>query len=449
MKRLAALLLCASLLLALCPVFRAEAADQPDVKIAAFTFDDGPTRTITPKLLDALAERDVHVTFFVNGANAEHNPDIVLRAASEGHQIANHTYAHKQLTALNDANVVYEVSRTQNYLCELLGQNDYLVRVPYGASSDRVRGLVSYPFIFWSVDPTNGKVTPAGKMRDGIVKAAHDGAIILMHDTSTSNLEGSIAAIDILLQRGYVFVTLDELFRLKGVTPQNYTSYYKVTGETHGYVTEAQLSEHWAYESIQYVKSTGLMVGDDNGLFRPNSTITRAEAAAILWRFAGSPRPVSLTSGFYDVQLGTWYSDAVAWARETNTVYGVTETKFCPNDRITKEAFYTMFENFLRAQGYTQGGVFTQAQYIDNNGIAEWSMPYVNAILSRGFTTREDTGNHFFPKRGLTRAEAAELLEWACTLPAPGSTEIIAEPDTETPSDTSEEASPPPLVIVQ
>ena len=81
MKRFAALLLCASLLLALCLVFRAEAADQPDVKIAAFTFDDGPTRTITPKLLDALAERDVHVTFFVNGANAEHNPDIVLRAA--------------------------------------------------------------------------------------------------------------------------------------------------------------------------------------------------------------------------------------------------------------------------------------------------------------------------------------------------------------------------------
>ena len=429
MKRFAAVFLCAVLIFALCPAMFASAAEEPEVKIAAFTFDDGPTRTITPKLLDALAERDVHVTFFVNGANAEHNPDIVLRAAAEGHQIANHTYAHKQLTACSNESVLYEVSRTQNYLCGLLGQNDYLVRVPYGASSERVRNLVSYPFIFWSVDPTNGKVTPAARMRDGIVNTAHDGAIILMHDTSTSNYEASIAAIDILREKGYVFVTLDELFRLKGVTPQPYSSYYKVTGETSGYVTEAQIAQHWAYDAICYVKSAGLMVGDDSGLFRPNSGLTRAEAATILWRFAGSPRPSSQTSGFYDVKLGAWYSDAIAWARETETVHGVTDTQFCPNDRITKEAFYTMFENFLRAQHYTHDDVFIQAQYIDNNGIAEWAMPYVNAILSRGFKTVEDTGNHFFPKRGLTRAEAAELLAWAASLPTPEETGWDSSPD--------------------
>ena len=82
MKRFLIMLACLVLLFALCPDLHADAADEPSVKIAAFTFDDGPTRTITPKLLDALAERDVHVTFFVNGANAEHNPDIVLRAAA-------------------------------------------------------------------------------------------------------------------------------------------------------------------------------------------------------------------------------------------------------------------------------------------------------------------------------------------------------------------------------
>lgn len=443
MKRFVIFLLCASFLFALCPALHAEAADESDVKIAAFTFDDGPTRTITPKLLDALAERDVHVTFFVNGANAEHNPDIVLRAAAEGHQIANHTYAHKQLTALSNEQVIYEVNRTQNFLCELLGQNDYLVRVPYGAISDRIKALIPYPLIFWSVDPTNGKVTPAGRMRDGIVKTAHDGAIILMHDTSTSNYEAAIAAIDILREKGYVFVTVDELFRLKGVTPAASTSYRKVEGETRGYVTEAQLDQHWAAEAISSVKHTGLMIGDDTGLFRPNSGLTRAEAATILWRFAGSPRPTSTTSGFYDVQLGAWYSDAIAWARESDTVHGVTETQFCPNDRITKEAFYTMFENFLRAQGYTDythDDVYYPSQFIDVNGIGEWALPYINSILSRGFRTLEDTGSHFFPKRGLTRAEAAELLTWASALPLPGSTEPepVIEP-IDTPAETAED----------
>ena len=142
MKRLSVLLLICSFLTLLLPPARA--AD--GAKVAAFTFDDGPHATITPELLDALAQRGVHATFFVNGKNAERYPDIVLRAAAEGHQIANHTYSHSQLTKLSDEDVLYEVSRTQDYLSELLGEDEYLVRVPYGAINERVQGLIQVPF---------------------------------------------------------------------------------------------------------------------------------------------------------------------------------------------------------------------------------------------------------------------------------------------------------------
>lgn len=59
------------------------------------TFDDGPTKTVTPLILDVLKQEDVKATFFVLGNNVKNNPDLVKRAFEEGHYIANHGYSHK------------------------------------------------------------------------------------------------------------------------------------------------------------------------------------------------------------------------------------------------------------------------------------------------------------------------------------------------------------------
>lgn len=415
MKRLFFCFLCGIFLFSLFPGACAHASDA-EIKIAAFTFDDGPNPTITPKLLDALAERDVCVTFFVNGINAENNPDIVLRAASEGHQIANHTYSHAMLTKLSSEKVIEEVSRTQQFLCELLGEDDYPVRVPYGAINERVQNLIEVPIILWSVDPTNGKITPAAKMRDGIVSAAHDGAIILMHDTSAANLEASIEAIDILLNEGYVFVTVGELFNLKNVAPASSTIYRKLSGETCGVFDESQLTQHWAYEAISFVESAGIMVGDGAG-FHPNSGLTRAEAAAILWRMAGEPESLTLKTTFTDIPSDAWYVPAVAWAYESGVIHGVTEESFCPERRVTREAFYTMFESCLRICGTSAPEVPCALRFRDTASISTWAFPSVCAITARGFVSRE-ARERFYPKLGLTRAEAAELAAWGKSLAA-------------------------------
>lgn len=415
MKRLFFCFLCGIFFFSMIPDTSVHAADA-EIKIAAFTFDDGPSPTITPKLLDALAERDICVTFFVNGINAENNPDIVLRAASEGHQIANHTYSHAMLTKLSSEKVLEEVSRTQQFLCGLLGEDEYPVRVPYGAINERVQALIDVPIILWSVDPTNGKVTPAEKMRDGIVTAAHDGAIILMHDTSTANLEASIEAIDILLEEGYIFVTVDELFNLKNVTPASSTIYRKLSGETCGIFDESQLNQHWAYEAISFVESTGIMVGDSAG-FHPDSGLTRAEASAVLWRMAGEPEPRSLVTAFSDIPSGAWYLPAVAWAYESEIIHGVTQESFCPQRRVTREAFYTMFENYLRFSGVSVPEKPSAPSFRDAAAISDWASPSVCAITARGFVSREARAR-FYPKLGLTRAEAAELVAWGKSLAA-------------------------------
>lgn len=91
----AALALC--LLAALCLPARADGTQDCGAKLLAITFDDGPGK-YTGALLDGLAERGVHATFFVNGVNASGWPETLKRIVNEGHQLANHTYNHKTLT---------------------------------------------------------------------------------------------------------------------------------------------------------------------------------------------------------------------------------------------------------------------------------------------------------------------------------------------------------------
>ena len=74
---------------------RAAGTQDCGAKLLAITFDDGPGK-YTGALLDGLAERGVHATFFVNGVNASGWPETLKRIVNEGHQLANHTYNHKR-----------------------------------------------------------------------------------------------------------------------------------------------------------------------------------------------------------------------------------------------------------------------------------------------------------------------------------------------------------------
>ena len=101
------------------------AAVQQGPRYIALTFDDGPRRSTTTRLLDALAERGVKATFFLVGAQAEANPDVVQRMDREGHQIGIHTYDHVLLTGLNGADFAAQVERSRTLLKQILGHNDF------------------------------------------------------------------------------------------------------------------------------------------------------------------------------------------------------------------------------------------------------------------------------------------------------------------------------------
>lgn len=101
------------------------------------TFDDGPTKEVTPHILDILKEYDIKATFFVLGTNAKKNPNIVKRAYEEGHYIANHGYSHKYGTIYKSVDTVLEeYNKTEQIIKEALNNTNYsshLFRFPGGA----------------------------------------------------------------------------------------------------------------------------------------------------------------------------------------------------------------------------------------------------------------------------------------------------------------------------
>jgi len=410
-----------------------------NTKLIALTFDDGPHKTITPRLLDALDERNVRVTFFLVGRSIEYYPEIAERAAKEGHQLANHSYSHPWFTKLGHSEINNEINSTNELIFNASGKTDAMVRIPYGAISKTVQQLTDAPIIQWSVDPANGYMDASEElMKKNILSTASDGAIVILHDTNEKNLNVAIYAIDELLAEGYEFVTLDELFRLRGVKPESNMIYYSVpSGLSETYYDEAKLSEHWASEYINYVVKNRVIMGDGQN-FSPNIYMTRAMAATVLWRAAGSPqqdkfissgfarfftsrasmsfsslsgRKSSLSLAFSDVPDGLWYSQAVNWAHEASYIKGISEVSFCPDENITREQFYTMLGRYGTSSISISPAITQPRVYRDDERISSWAAGYVSLFRERGFVSDNDK-EIFRPHDYITRAEAAELLTW-------------------------------------
>ena len=196
----------------------AGAAVLPDgQKLIALTFDDGPRRSTTTRLLDGLAERGVKATFFLIGQQVSDNADLVRRMDEEGHQIGIHTFDHVTLTELNRADFDAQVETTRSLLHDVLGHNDFLLRPPYGLLDQSVQAWAGCPILLWSVDPEDWRDQDAERVVREVVAQAEDGDIILMHDIFSASVDAALQIVDQLHDRGFFFCTIDQLFDARGI----------------------------------------------------------------------------------------------------------------------------------------------------------------------------------------------------------------------------------------
>lgn len=233
-KKFAAFLCVLGLVLALparSPARQADAPAQVTVDgppLVALTFDDGPRSSTTGPLLDGLALREVPATFFLVGNRIPGNEELVRRMAAEGHQIGLHTYDHVELKGLSRQDFDLQVGKTRALVTSLVGEGSYWLRPPYGLLDKSAEGWCGGPIILWSVDPEDWKDEDVDRVVAAVVEHVSDGDIILLHDLFPSSARAALRIVDTLLDRGYCFVTVEQLMAERGVVPEAGRRYRKI-----------------------------------------------------------------------------------------------------------------------------------------------------------------------------------------------------------------------------
>lgn len=180
-------------------------------KVVALTFDDGPHEKYTVQLLDGLKERGVRATFFLMGQNIEGKEALVLRMKQEGHLIGNHSYQHIQLTKAGESTVCEAVERTGDIIEKITGERPQYLRPPYGDWNDNLECRLDMTTVFWSVDSLDWKLKNVDEIVSNVEKKIGNGDIVLMHDIFPTSVEAALRLVDRLTEKGYQFVTVEEL----------------------------------------------------------------------------------------------------------------------------------------------------------------------------------------------------------------------------------------------
>lgn len=192
--------------------------------VVALTFDDGPHPEFTPRLLDTLKKEGIKATFFMVGRCVASYPNIVKRMVDEGHEVANHSWSHPQLTAMSNAGVDSQMQRTHDAIIKACGVTPTLYRPPYGATrlsqQKRLHEQLGYWAILWDVDPLDWQ-TPrtVKKVHDRVLEQTKPGSIILCHDIHETTVDAMPATITDLKARGFQFMTVTELIKLEETSP--------------------------------------------------------------------------------------------------------------------------------------------------------------------------------------------------------------------------------------
>lgn len=163
----------------------------------------------------------------------------------------------------------------------------------------------------------------------------------------------------------------------------------------------------WYYNAVQFVYSKGIMDGVDYYKFAPNGTITRGMIVTMLWRMAGEPFEMPVTS-FTDVEIGRYYTTAVAWACRNGIADGMGESTFGPNDAITREELVTLLYRYAQYFGHSCIGTSIEG-FADAGSVSSYAYNAMCWAYKAGVVTGT-TGSRLNPQGTASRAEAAQMI---------------------------------------
>lgn len=192
----------------------------PSKPTIAITFDDGPNATTTMEVLDILEKYQVRASFFLIGTNInDESAKSVKRAFDLGCDIENHSKTHSYMDKMTADEIKDEVAYVNDKVKEITGTTPKFFRPPYIAVNSTMYDNIDMTFISgYGCNDWDDKVTAEYRAKY-LEKKAADGVIFLLHDAegNSKTVEALDKAIPILLEKGFQFATISELFELKGV----------------------------------------------------------------------------------------------------------------------------------------------------------------------------------------------------------------------------------------
>lgn len=191
----------------------------PNRPMVALTYDDGPSPTVTPRILKCLQDNGGRATFFMVGQKVIKSPDVLKQMVAQGCEVANHTFDHTLMTKVSPTDLANQLVATNQAVSDACGISPVLMRPCGGAKTDagmNIAGAISMPAILWSVDTLDWKTRDASQTIQTVLENVKDGDIILMHDLYDATGDASETIIPELVSRGFQLVTVSELASYRG-----------------------------------------------------------------------------------------------------------------------------------------------------------------------------------------------------------------------------------------
>jgi len=160
----------------------------------ALTFDDGPHPKITPWILDHLDRYGVKATFFLVGKQVDLYPELTREIVRRGHQVASHSYTHRDLKQCRPIEIERELVATRSAIRRATGVNVTLFRPPGGHYDETIRAATAtwgLATVFWTANIANYEGAPAGQVLTSMIRDIRPRGIVLLHN-------GEDATVDIL-----------------------------------------------------------------------------------------------------------------------------------------------------------------------------------------------------------------------------------------------------------
>ncbi len=190
-----------------------------DTKKVSITFDDGPDKIITPRVLDLLKRYDIKACFFLVGKNIEGNEEILKRMINEGHIIGNHSYSHKKYFGfLGTGKVKEDLLKNEELIERVTGKRVAFFRPPFGVSNPniaRAARLFDYTVLGWSIRSFDTVSRNNDKTIKRVFRRLKPGGMILFHDNHECIIPILEEVINRTMEDGYDFVSPDVLLNVK------------------------------------------------------------------------------------------------------------------------------------------------------------------------------------------------------------------------------------------